>query len=399
MNRVIYFPSFSSKYSLYKKDEFSYEDLDIKTIRFWDDSFPEKFRHKYFLLTAGAFFKKKSNVRQDMGLENSLVFGDSGGFQIANGTIPWSLDIRDRIFNWLEENSDIAMNLDIPPNITYRGRFNEAMQISLDNFKYFEKKQSGKVKFLNVLQPGITDEEARFWYSQVKGFDFQGWGIGNISAQNYNTILATAIFLENGEFENKRNEYYHFLGATSPFNFLIYAAIQKNLNKYYPHAVLTTDSSTPLLQPTFGNYIHSVNWKKFNFNYVYFGNKGKCNYEEEASLPCVLDDCPICTGLKFKNISQASSTEQSIKIGYHNFFMFLKTLRETEDLINSGHDVTSIFFDKEILAMIKSIDDMFENPKDAYKIYLKNKKLYTKLSNGLEKPVDEALKISEELFG
>src|SRR5580704_10119771 len=116
--QFLYFPSFSSKFSAFKKDDMAFGD-NCPTIRFWDDRFPKKYQHKYFLLTAAAFYKSKFNTREAMGLQDSLVFGDSGGFQVANGTLPYSNDLRDGILNWLQENSDIAMNLDIPPKIEY----------------------------------------------------------------------------------------------------------------------------------------------------------------------------------------------------------------------------------------------------------------------------------------
>ena len=47
----------------------------------------------------------------------------------------------------------------------------------MENFKYFNENQSGKTKFLNVLQ-GEDDTTYKEWYDAVKGFDFQGWSIG-----------------------------------------------------------------------------------------------------------------------------------------------------------------------------------------------------------------------------
>ena len=91
------------------------------------------------------------DFRDQLGLDDGvLVFGDSGGFQIATGALKWDKTIRERIFHWLEANSDVAANLDIPPRAKYENRFAESMEISFDNFKWFEKHQSGKTKFLNV---------------------------------------------------------------------------------------------------------------------------------------------------------------------------------------------------------------------------------------------------------
>ena len=56
------------------------------TSRFYAEDFPEEFRHPYFLITAGHFYKKM-DARVTFGLENVFTFGDSGGFQIASGAI------------------------------------------------------------------------------------------------------------------------------------------------------------------------------------------------------------------------------------------------------------------------------------------------------------------------
>ena len=49
--------------------------------------------------------------------------------------------------------------------------------ISYDNFAWFEKHQSGKTKFLNMLQ-GSNPQEYEWWYNKFKHFEFSGWAIG-----------------------------------------------------------------------------------------------------------------------------------------------------------------------------------------------------------------------------
>jgi len=78
----IYFPSLSAggfASSLIKDTKLT----NGTTCRFYDDSYPEEFRHKNFLITAGHYYKKM-DIRDQFGLgKDSLVFGDSGGYQIA----------------------------------------------------------------------------------------------------------------------------------------------------------------------------------------------------------------------------------------------------------------------------------------------------------------------------
>ena len=53
---------------------------------FFAKEYPEAWRHNKFLVTAGHHYKKM-DFRQQIGLDDqTFVFGDSGGFQIATGT-------------------------------------------------------------------------------------------------------------------------------------------------------------------------------------------------------------------------------------------------------------------------------------------------------------------------
>ena len=81
--KMIYIPSLSAGayQSPIKKNQ---EMGGGISYRYWDDSQPEQWRYKYMLLTAGHLYKKKQE-RKDWDLEDSFVFADSGGFQIASG--------------------------------------------------------------------------------------------------------------------------------------------------------------------------------------------------------------------------------------------------------------------------------------------------------------------------
>ena len=48
-------------------------------------------------------------------------------------------NLREKIFHWLEANSDVAANLDIPPKTVYENQFEKCAEISYDNFAWFEK--------------------------------------------------------------------------------------------------------------------------------------------------------------------------------------------------------------------------------------------------------------------
>ena len=151
MSKFKYFPSFSAgEYGDKLKKDFRFRNG--RTCRFYSDEMEEKYKHNEVLITAGAHFKT-DGYREKLGLtKDNLVMGDSGGYQIASGAMKWDIKHRDRIFKWLEENTDIAMNLDIPPRLKYQGQYGECLQISKENFKYFSDNQTGSTQFMNVIQ-------------------------------------------------------------------------------------------------------------------------------------------------------------------------------------------------------------------------------------------------------
>ena len=221
--QIVYFPSLSAGAfaSPLKKNE---EIAPGVPIRFWDDKVPEEWRYKYFLLTGGHHYKKME-IRKDWGLEDSLVFGDSGGYQISTGAMKWDLKLRDQIFEWLEANSDIACNLDIPPRGSYLNKFHDSLEVSFDNFKYFEGKQTGKTKFLNVIQ-GSNPIEYTEWYNTVKDLQFGGWCLGSVSKRLVDFMYVLAMMLENREFEKKNIDWIHLLGASKVSDFFVLKKMQ-----------------------------------------------------------------------------------------------------------------------------------------------------------------------------
>ena len=95
--RFIYFPSLSagSMVSAFKKDmKFTSGD----PVKFFDSRYPADWRHPYFLVTAGHHYKKM-DFRDQLGLEKDvLVFGDSGGYQIATGAFHIAMNCEKRFF-------------------------------------------------------------------------------------------------------------------------------------------------------------------------------------------------------------------------------------------------------------------------------------------------------------
>ena len=392
----LYIPSLSagSMVSAFKKDtKFS----DGTTMRFFSKEYPEKWRHPYFLVTAGHHYKKM-DFRDQLGLDDgTFVFGDSGGFQIATGALKWDGTIREKIFHWLEANSDVAANLDIPPRVTFENRFQDAMDISFDNFKYFEKNQSGKTKFLNVIQ-GTFSEEYKEWYHKFKDFDFKGWCIGG-PKKLVDFMYVIALMLQEREFEKKHIEYIHLLGISKISDFFILATLQELLNKMTDNRIqLMSDSSSPGQYPVFGTYLHLGNYKTQTFTELYFpknaeyrrkthikqGKGGEITIDKTKHVPCSMG-CPACNDFTYEYLGGKTdagldrySQEGMPRMVVHNTHLYCEIVKDINKLTNNHVELLETAIPKELFNVVLSLHEMFANPDNAMNVYSAYKKTYKK---------------------
>ena len=392
----LYIPSLSagSMVSAFKKDtKFS----DGTTMRFFAKEYPEQWRHPYFLVTAGHHYKKM-DFRQQLGLDDgTFVFGDSGGFQIATGALKWDSTIREKIFHWLEANSDVAANLDIPPRVTFENRFHDSMDISFDNFKWFEKHQSGKTKFLNVVQ-GTFSEEYKEWYHKFKDFDFKGWCIGG-PKKLVDFMYVIALMLQEREFEKKHVEYIHLLGISKISDFFILATLQELLNKLTGNRIqLMSDSSSPGQYSVFGTYLHSGNYKTQTFTELYFpknaeyrrkthvkqGKDGEISIDKTKHVPCSLG-CPACNDFTYEYLGGKTTTgldrysqEGMPRMVVHNTHLYCDIVKDINKLTNNHVELLETAIPKELFNVILSLHEMFADPDNAMNVYSTYKKTYKK---------------------
>ena len=392
----LYIPSLSagSMVSAFKKDT-KFEDGT--TMRFFAKEYPEKWRHPHFLVTAGHHYKKM-DFRDQLGLDDgTFVFGDSGGFQIATGALKWDGTIREKIFHWLEANSDVAANLDIPPRVTFENRFQDAMDISFDNFKYFEKNQSGKTKFLNVIQ-GTFSDEYKEWYHKFKDFDFKGWCIGG-PKKLVDFMYVIALMLQEREFEKKHIEYIHLLGISKISDFFILATLQELLNKMTDNRIqLMSDSSSPGQYPVFGTYLHSGNYKTQTFTELYFpknaeyrrkthikqGKEGTVDIDKTKHVPCSMG-CPACNDFTYEYLGGKTdagldrySQEGMPRMVVHNTHLYCEIVKDINKLTNNHVELLETAIPKELFNVILSLHEMFGNPDNAMNVYSAYKKTYKK---------------------
>lgn len=370
-NKFQYIPSLSTgsiavflkKHTMLDGTNYSY--------RMYSDDFPEQFRWDSFLLTAGHFYKQPE-TRKDFGLtKDTLVFGDSGGYQIAYGTIKWKPEIRKTIFNWLENNSDIAMNLDIPPFGRAVGSEKECLDISIENFKYFYEHQTGKTKFLNVLQ-GFDINSRENWYNQVKDFEFYGWGIGSGKATQ-NLIAAIIVLFKNREFE--KSKWLHFLGITSITDFYFLAHLQYLFNKHGYDVTVSTDSSTPSRASAFANMYHSFQLKGMSFVSLSLGResiKGLGYETNDNFLPQYIEH-PY--KIRFSELKDFKNDVYN-KLCIHNFIILTEAYKQINSLFILPLEHLKEIIDNDLYKVLKSLDEIFENPDQAEQVYERNLPVY-----------------------
>ena len=388
----IYFPSFSAGEmgSNFVKDHRFRNDM---TIRFYSEEYPKEFQHNQLLITAGAHMSVQ-DYKNKMGLtDRNLVMGDSGGFQFASGALKWDIKYRDKIFNWLSVNTDVAMNLDLPPRLKNEGKFQECLDISLDNFKYFQEKQDGSTKFLNVVQ-GDDEHTYKHWYNQVKDFDFNGWGIGGAGGSLYRFMSGVYALLQGKEHLNPRNEYFHILGTSKIRDFLMLIQLQKSLEDIGSKIVVTTDSSSPDRAVVFGTYYTRFSIKKGTFESL--------NFPNEKHNPDIIDwfretpnqDWPrmtafddILKGLVSWTDVADWNTQCTMGMRLHNFYVFKDAIRMVTELIY-GHDyILKQAVDSEVYKILGSIDEMVKSDKPN-QVFERYKHLYMKMSNTKKEPTN-----------
>jgi hypothetical protein len=373
--RVCYFPSFSAgAYSnTINKNK---EVAPGVSFRFWDDTTPEEWRYKYFLLTAGHLYKKP-DVRKRWDLEDSLVFGDSGGFQIATGVMEWTPDKREKIFHWLEDNSDIACNIDIPPRATYEGRFSEALDLSVENFEYFATHKTGRTNFLNVIQ-GSNPTEFNRWYDRVKDFEFGGWCFGS-SRRMVDFMYILAKMISEKEFDKKYNTWIHVLGISKVSDFLILSQLQKLLNKHTNNRIrVSTDSSSPTLYPVYGQMVWDVDWKSQTFSLLHFA-KG-LSYPATGHVPSLIKH----PGVEYLtwDLIRNYSTPAVERLTYHNLHAYIRAMESAETLIdNFLHENYSGFIPSDLIQVLRSMEEMFESD-NAINVFEKYRSFYVKFGGG-----------------
>ena len=290
---AVYLPAISSFYSTYvakqRLEEFIPKnripkgfDRGIEGMNFLN---PEDgyFTYKYGLYSAGhaQLDLQKSMIQesmiQDRDRNNTMILGDSGGYQIGKGVLKFDwLDFegveatktRQKILEWLELTADWSMMLDVPtwacdhihsPKTGLKS-FEDCLEKTRFNNDYFLKNRLGHTKWLNVLQ-GSDWNTAEQWYTGVKEFSdpnvwgdkaAEGWAFGGANMCKMDITLKRLMTMrEDGLLKGKN--WIHFLG-TAQLDWSCYlTSIQRQIRKHINEEItISFDCASPFIATAHG---------------------------------------------------------------------------------------------------------------------------------------------------
>lgn len=393
MNQISYIPAISLGPLGGESKKYN---IKGKSLKFYQTHPDNVFNYPYLLISAGHNYKKDSKTEYgyDFVDEKKIVLGDSGGYQIATGAIKYTPDIVEQIFNWLENNSNYAVNLDLPPFIdsqmNLEEKFNDHLQKTVNNMTFFEKNQKGKTQFLNVLQ-GRNFDHFEEWYGKVHNFDFPGgWGIGSATSRSaFTTIFAFFYLYSKGEVErySKKDgrKLFHFLGVSSMEIIPILAYIQRKLNQRQLDVKLTYDSSSPFMSASYGRYTI-----KKNFVHLSSSTVIQPDWNLDTNLPCI---CPVCKLLKWRDIFDLKNKEKDsfnslfyAILGLHNMYQLIGNEYEIKNIINLGStEVMDSYFPSDTMLAFQVIDKVFDSNEPLSVLY-NHKEYFRKFNVKTEEP-------------
>lgn len=417
MNKSIYFPAIGGTVANGMLQDTKHKNG--KSFRFLGEN-DRIFTYRKTLCTAGHYHKIPIKEKLNLDFDKDIVLGDSGGFQLSTGSIKYSFEIVEKFFNWLENNTNYAMNIDFPPykkgfagNVheeayDEKKYFADNLEKSISHFKYFSEHASGKTKFMNVLH-GRNTKELDAWYEAIKHFDFPGgWGIGSLSTKSSNDIylvLLTFFYLyEKKEFQRMKESFpsfLHFLGFSRIATMPVVLYLQHKLNERDEKLIITFDSSSPFSCIQFGSYYFSFGSngiQMFKFLSSTIEDKDKLNLD--LPLPC---SCPVCKDVKFSDIFHLVNDKGGFKsefymyLGLHNMFTLVEHKKKLESIVELGSEkINQEFFSSNIFKLFKMIDQAFLAPSPINYI-ASSKQEIINLDN--EKEVDSSSSKLKNFFG
>ena len=184
----------------------------------------------------------------------SLVIGDSGGFQVISGVMPPYTPVSvHRILRYLEKMADVAMTADVPtkallkPKVSGYQNYEQCLNQTITNLQHFKThRENQNIRFLNVLQ-GRNEREADTWYEAVREYPFEGWAFAGNTRLNFHLTCRRLLQMaERGELHS--NSWLHFLAASFLECSVLLTALKRSLRSAgFTNLEVSFDSASALL--------------------------------------------------------------------------------------------------------------------------------------------------------
>lgn len=286
----------------------------------------------YPRILVSAFYGMKSAhfFRDEYEIGKEVFFmGDSGGFQIATsrkkgrnlkGLTPIN------VLEWLKENCDAGLALDIPPTLggdqPSQEEYEWAKNVLNENNQIYERHRDDLMVY-NILH-GETDERMEDWYNTVKDTSFEGWAVG-LKPSSHPILQARGLGFMAG---NGHTDNIHVLGASGFDVMPLFAHASKTINN------LTYDSSSYNRGVIERQYMAPMNIKmKMHFGTKEETEGTKVSNTKLHHMPC---NCPICTSVKPEYMFKEGSETGSL-LSMHNLYWYL-FYSDTLKILSEGSD-------------------------------------------------------------
>jgi len=408
MRNAIYIPAYSDGlmsmfYSMNDKEIATKYQPDFKkqkSLRIYNKKYDAYFHNPYLLISAGTQYNKK-NFREKLDIgDECKIFVDSGGYQLAMGTVNPEKFTDEVALKWSEANGNIFPILDRPA-FSKLYDYNFSLTSSVKSAKYYhENRSKSDASVLNVLQ-GENKDDMENWYKHISPYKFEGWGFGGSKGNLALIGMAILTLLNNGEFDREKCKYLHIFGVSSNEAMVYIQFIQRMLNRQDIDIQLTYDSTYWNRTCVFGGYfireqyiigtgMESMNWP----NTIDYAKLGK-----DFKLPCW---CPICEDLEdgysfFNTFRKNKNGEEKLSfvkfnmmVGFHNLFLQMIYNKMTNRLLKA--DMPEVYkeaFSPKVYKNLRLLETVFSKPKngDNYQILqqvFNKRKHETETANALD---------------
>lgn len=249
-----------------------------RDLMFWEKN---NLWHYPFLLHSIGQYRvgsSPSSVLDKASRSDSLLLGDSGGFQIGKGTLKglehvkkgpmtalaavdaWRQErvARNWIKDWLSQQCDYGMTIDMPLWAMTKSGANspfhnctsqQLMDMTVQNLRHVEAFAPAESKWLNVVQGGENYLDTISWFNAVSWFQRGGWalaGSAGVAGGLVNFLMTVLIMRDKGAFKSGQ-DWLHVLGVSTPIWAVILTTVQQELRKANSALTISFDSSSPFL--------------------------------------------------------------------------------------------------------------------------------------------------------